>query len=462
MNAIRKKVLRGFFELNMSRYTVWKLYAPSFCIGVIRKWIRLDSRYIRTINIRSNNPYSPVLKLKAIEYILQGNTYLSCAIKYNIKKRQLIHNWVKLFEIHGKEYFFMARKYKKKVKLAVPDDLDLSKIDLKKATPDELYAYTKQLEFERDFYKETTKVLSKEKGLTKNKDKKQVVKRLGLKYTNQAVIKKTKLPKRTYYNNTKKSPRNIENKRLVENYLKLNTYEKGKIGRRKIQENLKNANICVSGYFLRQILKENDWLMKQTKKMKKFVSYKKDGNPACYNWLLSPKKTYDPMKKKMVRKHFFKQDEKYRVFVSDVTEFHICGIKIFLSTIVDLYDNKPVCWKISKHPDMDLCLGNLKALIKKLGKDHEPFVYHTDQGSCYRSPAFKQYCKDNHILQSMSRKGKSGDNAPMEGFFGRLKQMFFNENNFNKYSYEKFVSALEYFLTYFWGPQSLKKGVKTC
>jgi transposase InsO family protein len=46
----------------------------------------------------------------------------------------------------------------------------------------------------------------------------------------------------------------------------------------------------------------------------------------------------------------------------------------------------------------------------------------------------------------MSRKGKSGDNAPLVGFFGRLKQMWFNRNNFDGYGYTRFCKELDAFL----------------
>jgi transposase InsO family protein len=49
----------------------------------------------------------------------------------------------------------------------------------------------------------------------------------------------------------------------------------------------------------------------------------------------------------------------------------------------------------------------------------------------------------------MSRKGKSGDNAPTEGFFGRLKQMWFNHSDFKNYSYTKFAKELNEFLSWY-------------
>lgn len=53
-------------------------------------------------------------------------------------------------------------------------------------------------------------------------------------------------------------------------------------------------------------------------------------------------------------------------------------------------------------------------------KDMEVYC-HSDQGSQYLSTTFKQLLNENDFIQSMSRRGNSQDNAPMESFFGRMK-----------------------------------------
>lgn len=46
---------------------------------------------------------------------------------------------------------------------------------------------------------------------------------------------------------------------------------------------------------------------------------------------------------------------------------------------------------------------------------------HSDQGSQYLSTDFQQLLNDDRFIQSMSARGNSQDNAPMESFFGRMK-----------------------------------------
>lgn len=46
---------------------------------------------------------------------------------------------------------------------------------------------------------------------------------------------------------------------------------------------------------------------------------------------------------------------------------------------------------------------------------------HSDQGSQYLSTTFQELLSDDGFIQSVSRRGNSQDNAPMESFFGQMK-----------------------------------------
>ena len=48
-------------------------------------------------------------------------------------------------------------------------------------------------------------------------------------------------------------------------------------------------------------------------------------------------------------------------------------------------------------------------------------LVHSDQGSQYMSATFQQLLEDDELVQSVSGRGNSLDNSPMESFFGRLK-----------------------------------------
>jgi hypothetical protein len=62
-------------------------------------------------------------------------------------------------------------------------------------------------------------------------------------------------------------------------------------------------------------------------------------------------------------------------------------------------------------------------MMEKHGKElkkAECYI-HSDQGSQYLSTTFKELLTDDGFIQSVSRRGNSQDNAPMESFFGQMK-----------------------------------------
>jgi transposase InsO family protein len=67
-------------------------------------------------------------------------------------------------------------------------------------------------------------------------------------------------------------------------------------------------------------------------------------------------------------------------------------------------------------------------------QDNKPntsnLMFHSDQGTQYSSKAFIDYCNQNNITQSMSKKGNCWDNAVMERFFRSLKTERLNYQSF--------------------------------
>ncbi len=58
------------------------------------------------------------------------------------------------------------------------------------------------------------------------------------------------------------------------------------------------------------------------------------------------------------------------------------------------------------------------------------FISSFDRGSQYCSNDYQKLLKDNSFICSMSRKGNCWDNAPMESFWGKLKQEWLNDQHF--------------------------------
>lgn len=99
------------------------------------------------------------------------------------------------------------------------------------------------------------------------------------------------------------------------------------------------------------------------------------------------------------------------------TPFYVCVFK-------DAY-TKEILGKASSGK-MDVSLvqtayDDMMAHHKSEFPDDVQVYIHSDQGSQYLSTTFKKILEDDGFLQSVSGRGNSQDNAPMESFFGRMK-----------------------------------------
>lgn len=127
----------------------------------------------------------------------------------------------------------------------------------------------------------------------------------------------------------------------------------------------------------------------------------------------------------------FKAEKPNEKWLTDVTEFSIPNDsrKLFLSPIMDLYDNSIIEYKLSFRNNNQLVFSMFDNAIKKY-PNAKP-IFHSDRGFQYTTSLFKKRIKDSEMIQSMSRVGKCIDNGPMECFFGILKTEMFYGKKFN-------------------------------
>mgnify|MGYP005833855291 FL=1 len=134
-------------------------------------------------------------------------------------------------------------------------------------------------------------------------------------------------------------------------------------------------------------------------------------------------------------------------WVTDVTEFKAKdGNKVYLSPILDLFNNEIVSYTLSYSPNWAQVEKMLKLAVKRLDKTRGS-ILHSDQGWQYQIAAYRQILAEHGIIQSMSRKGNCLDNAAMESFFGRLKTECFYGREFN--TREEIVNAVRDYLDYY-------------
>ncbi len=93
----------------------------------------------------------------------------------------------------------------------------------------------------------------------------------------------------------------------------------------------------------------------------------------------------------------------------------------YLSTIKDLFDGFIVAHEFGRENSQTLVNRTLQLAMQN-EKVTAELILHSDQGHQYTSQAYFVLTQQYTITPSMSRRGNCWDNAPMENFFGHLKE----------------------------------------
>lgn len=120
----------------------------------------------------------------------------------------------------------------------------------------------------------------------------------------------------------------------------------------------------------------------------------------------------------------FNQGEPQKVLLTDITYLYYGsnGQKAYLSCVKDGATKEILAYHISSSLKMEIVYKTLDNLKENLNQCiHPEALIHSDQGVHYTHPEFRMKVKEMRLTQSMSRKGNCWDNAPMESFFGHLK-----------------------------------------
>jgi transposase InsO family protein len=142
----------------------------------------------------------------------------------------------------------------------------------------------------------------------------------------------------------------------------------------------------------------------------------------------------------------FKATKPNQKWVTDVTEFHLYGEKLYLSPILDLFNGEIIAYNIESRPIYPLVSKMLDQAFIRLESKDSP-ILHSDQGWHYQMKSYSQALKTHGLTQSMSRKGNCLDNAVIENFFGLLKSELLYLQKFE--SMEHFKQELEDYIHYY-------------
>ena len=179
---------------------------------------------------------------------------------------------------------------------------------------------------------------------------------------------------------------------------------KGRYGYRRITQALKNEGLIHNHKLIAKLMGQ----LKLTARIRRqrYRSYKGQCGVIAKNRI----------------KRKFRAGAPNRRWFTDITEFKVGGDKLYLSPILDCYNNEIISYTLSRRPVYEVVKQMLERALKGIPtKRKEELTLHSDQGWHYQMKPFANTLKANHIKQSMSRKGNCLDNALMESFFGTLK-----------------------------------------
>ena len=204
---------------------------------------------------------------------------------------------------------------------------------------------------------------------------------------------------------------------------------KGRYGYRRITIAMRNKGYVINHKTVQKIMNKLGLKGKQ-RKNDKYHSYKGTVGKVADNLLNRDFSAIKPFEK----------------ITTDVTQFNVCDEKVYLSPVLDLFNNEIVSYSISTSPNLEQVREMLNGLFEKLPDDATP-IFHSDQGWQYQHAEYQRLLAEHNITQSMSRKGNCMDNGAMENFFGRLKVEMFYGEKFE--SVNAFIDELKKYIYYY-------------
>ena len=142
----------------------------------------------------------------------------------------------------------------------------------------------------------------------------------------------------------------------------------------------------------------------------------------------------------------FKATAPNQKWATDITEFNVAGKKLYLSPIIDLFNQEIISYELTERPVFNQVVMMLKKAFKKI-PNNTNLTLHSDQGWQYQMKQYQYLLKEKGIIQSMSRKGNCLDNSVMENFFGLLKTEMFYKQKFK--SAEHLIDEIDKYIDYY-------------
>ncbi|WP_139376851.1 IS3 family transposase [Halobacillus salinus] len=364
--------------------------------------------------------YAPAFKVKAVKENEEGKSPSHIFVDHGFdmamigvkKPKECVKRWRKVFHEYGEDGFYTERRGKGST--GRPSSKHMSSEDqLKKAKARIAY-----LEAELDFNKKArrTRKAGEEEEITTS-EKFQLIERVlrthGFPHMTRYFCEVARVSRSGYYNwlNSEDARRTQERNDEADYEILKKVFDRrqGKIGALSIKMMLENdEHIVMNHKRIRRIMKKYN-----------LICTIRRANP--YKKIAQATQEHQTCDNKLER--HFDHEEPQRVLLTDITYLYYAkGQKAYLSAIKDGATREILAYYLSTSLKMDIVYTTLNKLMEREDfTPHPDCLIHSDQGMHYTHPEFQKKVKDLGLHQSMSRRGNCWDNAPMESFFGHMK-----------------------------------------
>lgn len=125
----------------------------------------------------------------------------------------------------------------------------------------------------------------------------------------------------------------------------------------------------------------------------------------------------------------FRTDAPGKVWLTDITYVRTDEGWLYLAGVKDLFTQEIVGYAMSARMTQDLTLDALNRAVRH-ARPRAGLLHHSDRGSQYCASRYRKRLDALGMRVSMSRRGNCYDNAPMESFWGSLKNELLHHGRF--------------------------------
>jgi putative transposase len=247
-------------------------------------------------------------------------------------------------------------------------------------------------------------------------------------YDLNLLLNRTNMARSSFYYHQKQSELPDKYKVIKELIKSIYNKHKGRYGYRRITDELNNKGIIINHKTVSKLMKLLG--LKSIIRVKKYKSYKGEQGKIAPNILARNFKATAPNQK----------------WATDITEFNVSGKKLYLSPIIDLFNQEIISYELTERPVFNQVEMMLEKAFKKI-PNNTYLTLHSDQGWQYQMRKYQCLLKEKGITQSMPRKGNCLDNAIIENFFGTLKSELFYIKKFR--TIEELKHEIKRYINYY-------------